>query len=168
VITLHVNGRTHAVDVPPETPLLWVLREELNATGTKFGCGVSLCGACTVHLQGRPIRSCVTPISLVGDGRITTIEGVSLPTVNAESADETDTRRRSVASAVQQAWTARSVAQCGYCQSGMVMAAIALLTENASPSDAEIDQAFAGHICRCGSYQRLRAAVHDAAKALAV
>jgi len=121
-----------------------------------------------VHLQGRPIRSCVTPISLVGDGRITTIEGVSLPTVNAESADETDTRRRSVASAVQQAWTARSVAQCGYCQSGMVMAAIALLTENASPSDAEIDQAFAGHICRCGSYQRLRAAVHDAAKALAV
>ncbi len=168
MITLHVNGRTHAVDVPPETPLLWVLREELNATGTKFGCGVSLCGACTVHLQGRPIRSCVTPISLVGDGRITTIEGVSLPTVNAESADETDTRRRSVASAVQQAWTARSVAQCGYCQSGMVMAAIALLTENASPSDAEIDQAFAGHICRCGSYQRLRAAVHDAAKALAV
>lgn len=165
MITLHVNGRAVEVNAKPDTPLLWVLREDLGATGTKFGCGVSLCGACTVHLNGRPIRSCVLPISQVGDGRITTIEGVSLQDIQSDTSAEF--RRRQVATAVQTAWIARSVAQCGYCQSGMVMAAIALLAEHASPDDAEIDQAFAGHLCRCGSYQRLRAAVHDAAKALA-
>ncbi len=165
MITLHVNGRAVEVNAKPDTPLLWVLREDLGATGTKFGCGVSLCGACTVHLNGRPIRSCVLPISQVGDGRITTIEGVSLQDIQSDTSAEF--RRRQVATAVQNAWIARSVAQCGYCQSGMVMAAIALLAEHASPDDAEIDQAFAGHLCRCGSYQRLRAAVHDAAKALA-
>jgi len=165
VITLHVNGRAVEVNAAPDTPVLWVLREDLGATGTKFGCGVSLCGACTVHLNGRPIRSCVLPISQVGDGRITTIEGVSLQ--DTQSDTSVAFRRRQVATAVQNAWIARSVAQCGYCQSGMVMAAIALLVEHASPDDAEIDQAFAGHLCRCGSYQRLRAAVHDAAKALA-
>ena len=165
MITLHVNGRAVEVNAAPDTPVLWVLREDLGATGTKFGCGVSLCGACTVHLNGRPIRSCVLPISQVGDGRITTIEGVSLQ--DTQSDTSVAFRRRQVATAVQNAWIARSVAQCGYCQSGMVMAAIALLVEHASPDDAEIDQAFAGHLCRCGSYQRLRAAVHDAAKALA-
>ena len=165
MITLHVNGRAVEVDVAPDTPLLWVLREELGATGTKFGCGVSLCGACTVHVNGRPVRSCVTPVSQVGEDRITTIEGVTRQDLQSDTTVEL--RRRQVAIAVQNAWTARSVAQCGYCQSGMVMAAVALLVENASPGDAEIDQAFAGHLCPCGSYQRLRAAVHDAAKALA-
>lgn len=194
MITLRVNGTSVEVDAAPETPLLWVLREELNATGTKFGCGVSLCGACTVLMNGRPIRSCVTPVSQVGDAYITTIEGVSTPDITASPTasptasttapttasttapttapttasptGSTHAPRHLVAAAVQDAWAARSVAQCGYCQSGMILAAVALLADNAMPSDADIDEAFSGHICRCGSYQRLRAAVHDAAGAL--
>jgi isoquinoline 1-oxidoreductase alpha subunit len=168
MITLHVNGKPVDVDVAPDTPLLWVLREQLQSTGTKFGCGASLCGACTVHLDGRPIRSCVTPVAQVGTGRIITIEGLSATGDETSPTDVADARRRSVTAAVQHAWVQRTVAQCGYCQSGMVMAAVALLIDNASPTDAEIDAAFAGHICRCGTYQRLRAAVHDAAKALAL
>ncbi len=167
MISLHVNGKLMETDAAPDTPLLWVLREDLGATGTKFGCGVSLCGACTVHIDGRPTRSCVTPISQVGEARITTIEGVALPGVDSELGAAANSPRRRVAEAVQGAWTVHSVAQCGYCQSGMVMTAIALLVDNASPSDSDIESAFAGHICRCGSYQRLRAAVHTAARELA-
>jgi isoquinoline 1-oxidoreductase subunit alpha len=144
-VTLDINGKPVAVQAPPETPLLWVLRDELGMTGTKFGCGMAQCGACTVHLDGQPIRSCVTPISAVGLAKVTTIEslGGQHP--------------------VQQAWVRHDVPQCGYCQSGQIMSAVALLEQKKSPSDEDIDNAMAGNICRCGAYQRIRAAIKDAA-----
>jgi isoquinoline 1-oxidoreductase alpha subunit len=145
---LTVNGNLVEVKAESDTPLLWVLRDELNLTGTKFGCGIAQCGACTVHLNGRAIRSCVTPVSAVVGQSVETIEGQA---------------REGQLSAVQRAWLESDVAQCGYCQSGQIMAATALLTENAEPSDAEIDAAMAGNVCRCGTYPRIRAAVHLAA-----
>jgi len=150
--SLNVNGKTVTVDADPSTPLLWALRDDLQMTGTKFGCGAALCGACTVHLNGQPVRSCVTPISAVGDQKITTIEAVA--------ADR-------VGQAVQTAWVRNDVAQCGYCQSGQIMSATALLKTNRKPSDADIDAAMAGNICRCGTYARVRAAIKDAARTLA-
>jgi isoquinoline 1-oxidoreductase subunit alpha len=148
--TLNVNGTAHEVDVDGDTPLLWVLRDELKLTGTKFGCGMAQCGACTVHLDGQPIRSCVTPFTAVQGGEVTTIEGLAGPE----------------AEAVQTAWQALAVPQCGYCQSGQVMTAVALLSEIPRPSDAEIDGALVGNICRCATYQRIRLAVHQAAETL--
>jgi isoquinoline 1-oxidoreductase alpha subunit len=145
-----VNGRVHAVDVLPDTPVLWVLRDTLGLTGTKFGCGIAHCGACTVFLKGKPLRSCSLPVSALGGGEVTTIEGVS----------------GRAAEAVQRAWVARDVPQCGYCQSGQVMSAIALLREVKKPTDRDIDLAMNGNICRCATYVRIRAAVHDAARAL--
>jgi len=150
--TLNVNGKSVTVDADPSTPLLWALRDHLQLTGTKFGCGVSVCGACTVHLNGQPIRSCTTPISAAAGQRITTIEGVA--------ADK-------IGMAVQAAWIKHDVAQCGYCQSGQIMSASALLKTHKKPTDADIDGAMAGNICRCGTYARIRAAIHDAAKTLA-
>lgn len=144
---LKVNDTTYEVDVDSDTPLLWVIRDSLGLMGTKFGCGRALCGACTVHLNGQPIRSCVTPVSAVIGSHITTIEGV----------DSKESR------AVQQAWQALDVPQCGYCQSGQVMAATALLTGNKNPSDADIDTAMSGNICRCATYVRIRAAIKKAA-----
>jgi isoquinoline 1-oxidoreductase subunit alpha len=148
--TLELNGKTVTVDASPDTPLLWVLRDHLGMTGTKFGCGVALCGACTVHLDGVPTRSCVLPLSGVAGRKITTIEGLS----------------GRVAAAVQSAWDAIQVPQCGYCQSGQVMAATALLRSNPRPGDADIDRALQGNLCRCGTYGRIRLAVHDAARKL--
>jgi len=148
VVTLRVNGKTHTVDVPPDMPLLWVLRDVIGLTGTKFGCGVALCGACTVHLDGRPIRSCVTPVAAVVGKTITTIEAVG----------EAPTGRK-----VQQAWLDLEVVQCGYCQSGQIMAAAALLATKPHPTDADIDAAMAGNICRCGTYPLIRAAIKQAA-----
>jgi isoquinoline 1-oxidoreductase alpha subunit len=148
MITLNVNGRDLKADVEPDTPLLWTLRDGLGLTGTKFGCGMAQCGACTVHLDGQPIRSCVTPVSAVGNKKVTTIEGLS--------ADGTHP--------VQRAWEAEQVPQCGYCQSGQIMSAAALLAKNPKPTDADIDQAMAGNICRCGTYQRIRKAIHTAAE----
>jgi isoquinoline 1-oxidoreductase alpha subunit len=142
-----VNGRRRSVDVAADTPLLWVLRDNLGLTGTKFGCGIAQCGACTVHLDGEPTRSCVLPVSAVGTKRITTIEGLSANTTHR----------------VQKAWIAEDVPQCGYCQSGQIMAAAALLRDKAQPSDADIDAAMT-NICRCGTYQRIRAAIHRAAR----
>jgi isoquinoline 1-oxidoreductase subunit alpha len=147
-ITLTVNGRRHQVNAEPDTPLLWVLRDSLGLTGTKYGCGIAQCGACTVHLAGRPIRSCVTPVSAVGSSAITTIEGVS--------ADATHR--------VQRAWIAEEVPQCGYCQSGQIMSAAALLASTPDPSDDDIDVAMAGNVCRCGTYDRIRRAIHRAAR----
>ena len=147
LMTITVNGQSHSVDVDPATPLLFVLSDDLALKGPKFGCGMAQCGACTVHLDGEPIRSCVTPVSSVGDRKITTIEGLSPDGTHP----------------VQQAWIAGQVPQCGYCQSGQVMAAAALLARTPAPSDAQIDQAMAGNICRCGTYQRIRQAVHAAA-----
>jgi aerobic-type carbon monoxide dehydrogenase small subunit (CoxS/CutS family) len=144
---LDVNGKSRAVDVPGDMPLLWVLRDVLGLTGTKFGCGVALCGACTVHLDGVPTRTCVTPVAAVGAKRITTIEGLS------PDGDHP----------VQRAWVQEEVPQCGFCQSGQIMAAAALLVENADPTDAEIDEAMT-NICRCGTYQRIRRAIHRAAR----
>jgi len=144
---LNVNGKEVEFDVDPETPLLWVLRDTLGLTGTKYGCGMALCGACTVHLDGEPIRSCVLPISAVGDQKITTIEGLS----------------KDRSHPVQQAWIALDVPQCGYCQSGQIMSAAALLEKTPKPTDADIDAAMAGNLCRCGTYQRIRAAIHKAA-----
>jgi isoquinoline 1-oxidoreductase alpha subunit len=149
--TLNVNGRAMTVDADPSTPLLWALRDHLNLTGTKFGCGVAACGACTVHVNGQPTRACVTPISAVSGAQITTIE--------AMEADR-------VGRAVQESWVRNDVVQCGYCQSGQVMAATALLKTNRKPTDADIDAAMAGNVCRCGTYQRVRAAIKDAAKTL--
>ncbi|SNT32568.1 isoquinoline 1-oxidoreductase, alpha subunit [Noviherbaspirillum humi] len=149
---LNVNGRDMQVDADPATPILWALRDNLNLTGTKFGCGAALCGACTVHLNGQPIRSCSTPISAAVGQKITTIEAME------------DDR---VGKAVQDAWVKHDVPQCGYCQSGQVMSATALLKVKRNPSDADIDAAMAGNICRCGTYQRMRAAIKDAAKTLA-
>lgn len=144
---LHVNGAVREVDAPEDMPLLWVLREKLGYTGVKYGCGVAECGACTVHIDGRAVRSCVVPVSAVGTGKIVTIEGLS--------ADGSHP--------LQQAWTEVDVVQCGYCQSGQIMAAAALLAEKPDPTDADIDAALAGNLCRCGTYQRIRAAVHEAA-----
>ncbi|TGE02353.1 (2Fe-2S)-binding protein [Methylobacterium nonmethylotrophicum] len=148
---LTLNGRTYEVDADPEMPLLWAIRDHLNLTGTKYGCGIAQCGACTVHLDGQPVRSCQTRLGDVGDAKITTIEGISGP----------------VAEAVRTAWRQLDVVQCGYCQSGQMMSAIGLLSENRKPSDADIDAAMDGNVCRCGTYQRIRAAIHDAARSLA-
>jgi isoquinoline 1-oxidoreductase alpha subunit len=148
MISLNVNGRVLSVDVDPDTPLLWVIREQLQLTGTKFGCGVALCGACTVHLNGQAVRSCSVPVSAVADQRITTIEGLSPDRSHP----------------VQKAWIAEQVPQCGYCQSGMIMAVAALLKEKPKPTDADIDAAIT-NICRCGTYQRIRRAIHVAASA---
>ncbi len=148
--TLTVNGRAHVVNVAADTPLLWVLRDNLGLTGTKFGCGIAACGACTVHLDGEATRSCVTPISAVSTAKVTTIEGLS-PVATAAS------------HRVQKAWVAEDVPQCGYCQSGQVMAAAALLATTPDPTDEQIDSTMT-NICRCGTYQRIRAAVHRAAK----
>lgn len=148
--TLNVNGSAHTIDVAPDTPLLWAIRDNIGLTGTKFGCGMALCGACTVHLDGQPTRSCVTPISAVGSRKVTTIEGLS-PEGNHP---------------VQQAWIAEDVPQCGYCQSGQIMSAAALLAKTPHPTDADIDAAMSGNICRCGTYQRIREAIHAAAAAL--
>ncbi|MEL7059987.1 MAG: (2Fe-2S)-binding protein [Acidobacteriota bacterium] len=147
---LRVNGTTRQVDVDADTPLLWVLRDELGLTGTKFGCGIAQCGACTVHLDGRTARACVLPIHLVGDREVTTIEGLEGP----EGA------------AVEDAWVELQVPQCGYCQSGQVMSATALLREKPAPTDVDIDRAMNGNICRCATYQRIREAIHAAARDL--
>lgn len=144
---LIVNDRKHEVDVDPDTPLLWVLRDELKLTGTKYGCGVAQCGACTVHVDGKPRRSCVTPVSEVEGKSVTTIEGLKGPH----------------AQAVQNAWSALDVPQCGYCQSGQVMSAVALLRAIPRPTDAQIDAGMAGNVCRCATYVRIRAAIHQAA-----
>lgn len=151
MIQLNVNGRGVSVDADPATPLLWVLREHLGLTGTKFGCGIAVCGACTVHLNGQPVRSCSTPLSAATGAQITTIEAI-----------ESDR----VGRAVQDAWVRNDVVQCGYCQSGQVMAATALLKVKRNPTDKDIDEALAGNVCRCGTYARIRTAVKDAAKAL--
>jgi len=148
MLTLNVNGSDRPVDVDPATPLLWVLRDTIGLTGTKFGCGMALCGACTVHRDGQPIRACITPVGAVGTARITTIEGLS--------ADRSHP--------VQRAWIELDVPQCGYCQSGQIMSASALLAQTPQPTDADIDAAMAGNICRCGTYQRIRAAIHRAAE----
>jgi isoquinoline 1-oxidoreductase subunit alpha len=151
-VSLNVNGKTVSVDADPSTPILWALRDNLAMTGTKFGCGMALCGACTVHLDGAPVRSCVTPISVASGKQITTIE-----------AAVTD----GIGKAVSDAWVKHDVAQCGYCQSGQIMSASALLRTNKAPSDADIDAAMSGNVCRCGTYHRIRAAIKDAAKSLA-
>ncbi len=142
-----VNGETHEVSVDPAMPLLWVLRDELGITGTKFGCGIAMCGACTVHIDGRPMRSCSLPIGAV-TGEVTTIEGLGNP---------------DAMHAVQEAWVEHQVAQCGYCQSGQIMSAASLLSRNPAPSDDDIDIAMNGNLCRCGTYSRIRAAIHTAA-----
>ncbi len=147
-LRLNVNGTERTVDASPDTPLLWVLRESLGLTGTKFGCGMAQCGACTIHLDGEAVRSCVTPVSRAEGKKVTTIEG--LPAVLAHP--------------LQQAWLAEDAPQCGYCHSGQIMAAAVLLRENSRPTDTDIDQAMAGNICRCGTYQRIRRAIHGAAK----
>jgi len=152
MIKLNVNGKSQQIDVAPDTPLLWALRDTLHLTGTKYGCGQALCGACTVHVDGTPMRACVTPVSAVLGRKITTIEAV-------------DGSR--VGKAVQEAWRKLDVVQCGYCQSGQIMSAIALLTQNRKPTDADIDDAMSGNLCRCATYVRVRAAIHEAAKALA-
>ena len=148
MIDVSVNGKRHRVDVEPDTPLLWVIRETIGLPGTKFGCGMALCGACTVHLDGAPVRSCVTPISAVRGKRVTTVEGLA-----------TGARLHPV----QEAWIEVDVPQCGYCQSGQVMSAVALLARQPDPTDADIDAAMSGNICRCGTYQRIRAAIKLAA-----
>ena len=149
-LTIKVNGASTQVDVDADTPLLWVLRDSLGLTGTKFGCGVAQCGACTVFLEGKPLRSCSIPVSAIGDREVTTIEGVS----------------GREAEAIQKAWVARDVPQCGYCQSGQVMSATALLRKLPRPTDRDIDLAMNGNICRCATYVRIRAAIKDAAKSL--
>ncbi len=149
--TLNINGRDVAVDAPPDTPLLWALRDVLGMTGTKFGCGMSLCGACTVHADGQAIRSCVTPLSALQGKRIVTIEAIGTTKVGEK---------------VQEAWLDGEVVQCGYCQSGQIMSACALLANNTDPSDEDIDAAMSGNICRCGTYVRIRAAIKAAAAAI--
>ncbi|MBD2857993.1 (2Fe-2S)-binding protein [Spongiibacter sp. KMU-158] len=146
--TLQVNGISHTVDVPGDKPLLWVLRENLKLTGSKYGCGQALCGACTVHLDGHPVRACVTPISAVGEQAVRTIEDIAYDAVGAK---------------VQETWQNLNVPQCGYCQSGQIMAATALLTDNPTPTDRDIDEAMSGNICRCGTYPRIRRAIHKLA-----
>ena len=147
MIALNVNGRQQQVDVEPDTPLLWVLRDALDLTGTKYGCGIAQCGACTVHLDGQPVRACVTPVTTAVGKKVTTIEGLD------PRADHP----------LQRAWVAEQVPQCGYCQSGQIMSAAALLARTPDPSDAQIDDAMGGNICRCGTYQRIRKAIHRAA-----
>ena len=149
--TLSVNGVKHTVDLDPDTPLLWVLRDALGLTGTKFGCGVALCGACTVHIDGVPRRSCITPLSSLGTADVRTIEAL---------------HEQPAGRALQKAWLSEEVVQCGYCQSGQLMSAAALLAANASPSDGDIDAAMSGNICRCGTYGRIRGAIHVAARSL--
>ena len=151
MIKFNLNGKAVSVDVAPDTPLLWVVRDELGLTGTKYGCGKSLCGACTVHINGQAMRSCTTPISSVSGLSITTIEGLS----------------GKVGQAVQAAWVKLNVPQCGYCQSGQIMSAVALLSSKPRPTDVDIDGAMSGNICRCATYVRIRAAIHEAAKSLA-
>ena len=150
MLSLMINGRPFQVDADPDTPLLWVLRDHAGLTGTKFGCGQALCGACTVHVDGQPVRSCVTPVEAVANAQVTTIEGLS----------------DKVSKAVQTAWQTLDVVQCGYCQSGQIMTAVALLAENDKPTDTDIDGALAGNICRCATYHRIRAAVHEASRLL--
>jgi len=152
MITLKINGETHSVDVDPATPLLWVIRDYVGLTGTKFGCGIAQCGACTVHIDGAPVRSCVIPAQVAVDQEVTTIEGIS------EYGGELHP--------VQQAWIDEQVPQCGYCQSGQIMSATALLENNPSPTDADIDQAMAGIVCRCGTYPRIRKGIKRAALAI--
>jgi len=152
MITLNINGTATRVDVAADTPLLWVLRDKLQLTGTKYGCGMGLCGACTAHLDGTQIRSCSTPVSAAVGKKIVTIEGVD---------------RARIGKVVQEAWKKLDVVQCGYCQSGQIMSAVALLEGNRKPSDADIDAAMAGNICRCATYVRIRAAIHEAAQELA-
>lgn len=148
--SLTINGTAHSVDLPPEVPLLWVLRDEIGLTGTKFGCGVAACGACTVQIDGQAVRSCQVSLGDVW-GEVTTIEGLGTP---------------DAMHALQQAWAAHQVAQCGYCQSGQIMQAASLLAENPAPTDSDIDDAMQGNLCRCGTYPRIRAAIHDAARTL--
>lgn len=148
MLKLSINQKDHQVNADPETPLLWVLRDMVGLVGTKFGCGMGLCGACTVHVDGQPIRSCSTPVSEAVGKKITTIEGLSPDTSHP----------------LQQAWIAENVPQCGYCQSGQLMSAAALLAENKRPTDTDIDEAMSGNLCRCGTYQRIRRAIHRAAK----
>jgi isoquinoline 1-oxidoreductase alpha subunit len=150
MLSLKINGAAYEVDADPQMPLLWAIRDLVGLTGTKFGCGAALCGACTVHIDGQPVRSCVTAVSVAADGEITTIEGLS----------------GREAEAVHAAWQALDVPQCGYCQSGQIMTTVALLSENPKPSDSDIDGALTGNICRCATYHRIRAAVHDAARRL--
>jgi len=150
-VTVTVNGESRELDVDPQMPLLWAIRDHLQLTGTKFGCGMALCGACTVHIDGQATRSCVTPVAAVQGRKVTTIEGLASPAGHA----------------IQQAWIALDVPQCGYCQSGQVMSAAALLAGNPRPSDADIDSAMAGNICRCATYVRIRSAIHQAAETLA-
>jgi len=152
MITLDINGRRAGVDAEPDTPLLWVLRDTLKLTGTKFGCGMALCGACTVQIDGEAVRSCITQVSTAAGKKIVTIEAVD---------------RGRVGKTVQEAWRRLDVVQCGYCQSGQIMSAVALLEKNRRPSDADIDDAMSGNVCRCATYVRIRAAIHEAAKALA-
>ena len=147
IFNLNINGKKQQMDVDPATPMLWVLRDHLNLVGTKYGCGIAQCGACTVHLDGAPVRSCVIPIAGIEGKNITTIEGLASP----------------VGQSVQRAWIESDVPQCGYCQSGQIMSATALLTQKAQPTDAEIDTAMSGNICRCGTYQAIREAIHRAA-----
>jgi isoquinoline 1-oxidoreductase alpha subunit len=146
--SLKINGKTMVVNAEPDTPLLWVIRDEIGLTGTKFGCGMALCGACTVHLDGMPVRSCQTPLSTVGSRNVSTIESVSSTGVGQR---------------IQAAWIKHDVPQCGYCQSGQIMSAVALLNDKPQPSDSDIDGAMSGNICRCGTYPRIRAAIHTAA-----
>jgi isoquinoline 1-oxidoreductase subunit alpha len=150
MIALTINGKRREVDVPPDMPLLWVLRDVLGMTGTKFGCGMALCGACTVHVAGTPVRSCVTPVSAIADQAVTTIEAIGATRNGAK---------------VQQAWLDLEVVQCGYCQSGQIMSATALLDSNPHPSDSDINAAMAGNVCRCGTYVRIREAIKRAAAA---
>ncbi|MFM7119365.1 MAG: (2Fe-2S)-binding protein [Gammaproteobacteria bacterium] len=157
MIELNVNGIAHALDVEPEMPLLWALRDQLGLTGTKYGCGMALCGACAVHVDGRVMRACVLPVSAVAGARIVTIEGVA--------SDAAAPAARAVGAAVQRAWLAEDVPQCGYCQSGQIMAATALLSVTPTPTDEDVDAAMT-HICRCGTYSRIRRAVHRAAASL--
>ncbi|CAN7577116.1 Isoquinoline 1-oxidoreductase subunit alpha [compost metagenome] len=151
MISFQLNGKTQQVDVPGDTPVLWVLRDTLGLTGTKFGCGIAVCGACTVHVDGQQRRACVTPVSSIAGRQLTTIEGIGEDPVGR---------------AVEEAWVRNDVTQCGYCQSGQVMSAVALLKVNRRPTDAEIEQTMSANLCRCGTYARIHAAVKDAAKAI--
>jgi isoquinoline 1-oxidoreductase alpha subunit len=150
MIKLSINGTDHSIDAEPDMPLLWAIREIVGLTGTKFGCGVAQCGACTVHLDGQPIRSCQTLVGDVGAGKITTVEGIN----------------GKVAETVQTVWAEMDVPQCGYCQSGQIMSAVALLNENKKPADVDIDNAMSGNLCRCATYHRIRGAIHEAARRL--
>lgn len=147
-IAFTLNGRSVSLDVDPDMPLLWAVRDEIGLTGSKFGCGMAQCGACTMHVEGQPVRACSTPLSAIEGQKVTTIEGLN----------------GKIAQAVQTAWVKHEVAQCGYCQSGQIMSAVALLSETPKPNDAQIDEAMQGNICRCATYVRIRAAIHDAAK----